>query len=233
MTVLEIPNARACAWTDIILEPEGSLSGTIVGSSPAMVPVFAELWRVDESRNRSSASRSAYIYEPGRFEFDGVGEGEYVVGVRFRDPPGGVVPPYKVAMLFSGAGTAQRFRVATGEQLQLPPFTMPPFEPDASLDLSLAWSDGTPVGDAYVRIVDVSDRSVPEAHRGVGYARTDQRGRVRISAVAAHTYVVSVWTPGAPGTGASGPPRELSRAAPFTAAAGASDVRVILPRPDR
>lgn len=233
VTVLEIPNARACAWTDIHLEPAGSVSGTIGGSSDAMSPVFAELWRVDESRNRSSTSRSAYIYPQGRFEFDAVGEGEYVLGVRFKDPPAGIVPPYKVAMLVSGAGAAHEFRVATGERLQLPPFTVPSFEADANLDLSLAWSDGTPVGNAYIRIVDVSDESVPEAHRGVGAARTDQSGRVRISAMTAHTYVVSVWTTwGTPGAG-SGAPREVSRAAPFTAASDVRDVRVILPGPAR
>ena len=232
VSVLEIPNARACAWMDIHLEPAGSVSGTIGGSSDAMAPVFAELWRVDESRNRSSTSRSAYIYPQGRFEFDGVSEGEYVLGVRFKEPPAGIVPPYKV-MLFNGAGGAPDFRVATGERLQLPPFAVPAFEADANLDLALAWSDGAPVGDAYIRIVDVSDESVPEAHRGVGAARTDQSGRVRISAMAAHTYVVSVWTTwGPPGAG-GGAPREVSRAAPFTAASDVRDVRVILPGPAR
>jgi hypothetical protein len=194
-----------------------------------MKPVFAELWRVDESRNRSSTSRSAYIYPPGRFEFDGVSEGEYVLGVRFEEPPAGIVPPYKVAILPLGTGAVPEFRVATGERLQLPPFTVPSFEANANLDLLLAWSDGTPVADRYIRIVDVSDESVPEAHRGVGAARTDQGGRVRIRVMTAHTYVVSVWTTwGSPGTG-SGPPREVSRAAPFTAASDARDVRVILP----
>jgi hypothetical protein len=228
---LRLPAPQSCAERDVMLRPAGSIEGWILDADGVpMRGAQVDLMRAETWREPQPPIRQTYTWqEDGRFEFDGISPGRYVVSVRSPSEPG---QRRRTAMLFSGSAIPHEIPVVASERVLLAPFRFRPPEPAVSIRLALAWSDGRPVDDASLRIIDVTEAGLPERMRSVGTARSDGGGFADVQMLASRRYVVSVWTDW--GQPPSGPPRQISISEPFTVGAdqGAlNQLRLVLPRP--
>jgi hypothetical protein len=228
---LRLPVRQSCAEREVMLRPAGSIEGWILDSDGVpMQGAQVELMRAETWREFQPLMRQTSTWkEDGRFEFDGVSPGRYVVSVRPRYEPGQRI---RTAMLFSGSAIPHEIPVVASERVMLAPFRFRSPEPAVGIRLALTWSDGRPVNDASLRIIDVTDAGLPERMRSVGTARSDEGGYADVQLLASRKYVVSVWTDW--GNPPSAPPRQISVSEPFTAGAdqGAlNQLRLVLPRP--
>lgn len=131
-------------------------------------------------------SRSEYTDEEGRYEFEGIAPGKYLLGVSIADVPSRNTPYartyYPNAGERSGATTIQ---VGKGQKLTGMDFHLAPRLAETSLKGVVLLENGKPASGAEVRIYDSED---PEDAIFGFEAKTDSQGRFTIACLSGRRY---------------------------------------------
>lgn len=136
-------------------------------------------------------SRSEYTDEQGRYEFDGVPPGTYLLGVSIADVPSKNTPYSRTYYPNSSdRSAAMTIRLEKGQKLTEMDFHLSPRLAERSLTGVVLLANGKPASGADVRIYDIDD---PE-DRVFGFdAETDAQGRFTIPCLSGRRYRVHAY----------------------------------------
>ena len=141
-----LANTSDCAAPHIVARPSGRVVGRVQDKEGRPVG-GVHLNLVPHVESRESTSREAYAKSDasGRFEFKGLGAGEYVLGINIRRPPRGDHP--YAAVYYPGVGElahAQVLGVGAGDAGELEqPFVLPRALPTRELTVEVVCRDGS------------------------------------------------------------------------------------------
>jgi hypothetical protein len=213
--LVDLPDAHACYDASFYFNHRTSISGRLLDAAGKPLgrrqveAADAATWQVDPL-----SPITAYTDDSGRFEFDGLQPGAYVIGVNLRDNPSKSAPEARV--LYPSGSAPLPVQVGPGEQVEIGSLQLGPPLPKLDMALRLVWEEGLQIANSAVRIEDVTGGHNPARQRPVGYARADTTGLVRVEGRATRSYIVSSWT------FEDGNVREVARSEPFTAEAAAT-----------
>ena len=214
-----LPDAHACYNVNFYFNHRTSISGRLLDAAGKPLgrrqveAADAATWHQDPL-----SPITTYTDDSGKFEFDGLQPGSYVLGVNLRDNPSKSAPEARV--LYPGGSAPLPVHVGPGEQVEIGSLQLGPALPKLDMALRLVWEEGLQVVNPAVRIEDVTGGHTPARQRTVGYARADTTGLVRVEGRATRTYIVSSWTY------EDGNVREVARSEPFTAEAAAGGLAI-------
>lgn len=166
---------RGCAVVGFWLEPDGRLSGRVL--NPQGLPVNkAEIFisEADKERYRGF-SDAAYSDEDGKYFFQRVPPGRYLLGIRFD----GMTSQQRPFPLTYYAGVSERSQAAIitiGEGLRVEKYDliMPPLPLEYDVEGIVLWANGTPAANARVGYMGEDP---------VTYSvKVDEQGRFRFKA---------------------------------------------------
>jgi hypothetical protein len=200
---------RGCAVEDFYVFDNGRISGRVIdaeGKSMTNLTVaLRDADAVDAERSKSPILTSAD--EEGRFKFEGLPAGRYLLGVRLSDyaAPGDLENAYPRTFYPAGerAEEAEVIELKPGEEVKGRDLRLPPRRAETSIRVKVVWADGKPVANAQVIYRDVTYGEPPINHA----AEANERGEAALKGYAGSVY--RIWassdrpfhnTPGRDGT---------------------------------
>jgi hypothetical protein len=225
---------RGCATQNFLVSDNGRIGGRVLDAYGRPVPRLTVTLVDAEGRNPEFAyGRHETADEEGRFKFEGLPPGRYLVGVRLV----GILPPDDPANAYprtfypgvARAEEAEVFELKAGRELKAHDLRLPPRLAESLIKVKVVWSDGTPVANAQVLYREVTHGD-PKVNNS---ARADGRGEFTLKGHAGAAYQIEAASgrPQQSTGGRLGPPE---RAAPVTVnAAGAAETVTLVIRKQR
>jgi hypothetical protein len=140
---------------------EGRITGNVIDVDGNPVKKVKVVLIKVEARGflsiRDEIASDCVINEEGRFEFDRVPAGEYLLGINITESPGTdapYLPTYYPGV--ADRSQATRIKIGDGEKLESYTLRVGPEAQQRVIAGVLAWRDGTPAPGAYVYLSDQS-----------------------------------------------------------------------------
>jgi hypothetical protein len=217
---------RGCAVEDFYVFDNGRISGRAIdpeGKSMAnLTVVLRDADAADGERAKSPILTSAD--EEGRFQFEGLPAGRYLLGVRLSEygSPGDLENAYPRTFdpAAERAEEAEVIELKQGEELKGRDLRLPPRRAETSIRVKMVWEDGKPVANAQVIYRDVTYGEPPINHSVVA----NERGEAVLKGYVGSVY--RIWasserpsqnTPGGDGSTGSAAPVTLKTTSPVMA----------------
>ena len=214
---------RGCAVEDFYVFDNGRVSGRVIdpdGKSVANLTVALRDAGVAEGeRAKSPVLTSAD--EEGRFKFEGLPAGRYLLGVRLSEygSPGDLENAYPRTFYPAAerAEEAEVIELKQGEELKGRDLRLPPRRAEASIRVKVVWEDGKAVAKSQVIYRDVTYGEPPINHS----VEADERGEASLKGYVGSVY--RIWassdrpfqnTPGRDASTESSEPVTLKTASP-------------------
>lgn len=190
---LEI-KADTCVEYDFDAQIDGRIGGHIVdaGGQPVADQVQVSIVTLESSTKGIARveSRSEYT-KKGRYEFDGLLPGKYVLGINIADAPDKSTPyPTIYYPNTTDRAQARIFTLERGQKLTNIDFRLPPKLPEITLSGMVVDAGGNPVAGADVDIIDQED---PDELLFGDDVETDQQGRFVIRGFSGRRYFLHAW----------------------------------------
>ena len=181
---------RGCAAVEWYVTDNGRVSGRVINADGEPVArILVSLIKPDDNP-KESYDKLERTDDDGRFSFSAVPQGSYLIGVnhtRFPDPndPTNAYPPAFYPGVVDQAH-AQTITVGTGEKLTNLEVRIPSKRPASILRVTVVWSDGSPVVNAQLSVMDVTQGE--SGHRyGVS---ANEQGQFRIEGYTGQKLVI-------------------------------------------
>jgi hypothetical protein len=204
-TEVEVTTPACSAEHDVSLEIDGRIGGRVVDDRGRPVADDVQVSVVTVASAKLAfdrrLSRSAYTNN-GRYEFEGLPPGQYLLGVSIKDPAEPTTP-YETTYYPSGSdpGRARVFTLTAGERLTGIEIRLPARLSEVTITGMVKRGDGTAVGRARIELYDPR---APNQSLFLGAsAVADARGRFSVRAFRDREYLLRVTSP--PGVGGSVP----------------------------
>ncbi|MCA1618495.1 MAG: carboxypeptidase regulatory-like domain-containing protein [Acidobacteria bacterium] len=181
---------RGCAVEDFFVFDNGRVSGRVTdaeGKSTARMTVaLVNAVASDADRQKSGILTSAD--EEGRYKFEGLPAGRYLLGVRLSSyaSPGDLDQAYP-RTYYPGVERpeeAEVIELKAGEELKGRDLRLPPRRVETSIGVKVVWADGTPVPGAQVIYRDVTYGEPPINHG----EQANERGEATLKGYAGSVY---------------------------------------------
>lgn len=182
---VDVLDARGCAQSDIYVRWDGRISGRLLNWRGEPVP-FLPVELITPERLDASYASPVHVVrtdDQGRFEFERIESGAFVLGVNTRRQPREVVIEPRV-LLETRDGSARTIAVAPGERLAVGDFILPRKLEVVSLAGVVLSADGSPQAGArvYVKLDSPSFNLLGPA------VTTDRDGGFVLSVVSGYRY---------------------------------------------
>ena len=172
---------RGCAFIGWNVRNNGRASGRVInadGEGVARIAVQLIKPEIDPSK---AYGLGTVTDAAGNFSLSAVPKGRYVIAVNYNRYPNPndptIVYPSSFYPGVAEQEQAQVITIGTGEKLEHLEIRVPPRRPASVLSGTIVWSDGSPVVDAQLSVMDVT-RNDPSGFFGVA---VDRQGRFRIN----------------------------------------------------
>ncbi len=174
---------------------DGRIGGQVLDANGRPVPDQVQLSIVSlESSTKGMAgaeSRSEYTENLGRYEFDGLLPGKYLLGISIADAPYKQTPYPTIYYPNTADRTQARvFTLERGQKLTNIDFRLPPKLTQITISGTIVDSAGKPVAEADVDIIDQED---PDRTLFGEDVETDQQGRFTIHSFSGRRYFLHAW----------------------------------------
>lgn len=181
---------RGCAVQDFHVFDNGRVSGRVIdadGKSTARMTVALVSADAGDAE-RQRASTLASVDEEGRYKFEGLPAGRYLLGVRLSGfaSPGDSDQAYP-RTYYPGverAEDAEVIELKAGEEVKGRDLRLPPRRAETSVRVKVVWADGKPVANAQVIYRDVTYGEPPINHG----AQANERGEATLKGYAGSVY---------------------------------------------
>ncbi len=184
---------RGCASEDFLVTDNGRIAGRVLdaeGKPAARLSVAV----VDaEGKNPEfKYGRHAQTDEQGRYRFEGLPPGRYLLGVHLAGFPQPDDPTNAYARTYypgvARAEEAEALELKAGEELKGRDLRLPPRRAESVINGRVVWDDGTPVANARVSYKDLT-----YGDAGINYgAQADERGQFTLKTYAGSVYRITV-----------------------------------------
>jgi hypothetical protein len=184
-----------CVERSFDAQIDGRIGGQVFDADGLPVPDQVQVSIVTlESSTRGMAlvdSRSRYTKNLGRYEFDGLVPGKYLVGISIADPPA-KHSPYPTTYYPDTADRAQArvFTLERGQKLTNIDFRLPPKLAEIVFSGTVVDARGDPIAEATVDIIDQED---PRRSLFGGDVKTDKQGRFTLRGFVGRRYFLHAW----------------------------------------
>jgi hypothetical protein len=181
---------RGCAAVTWNLADNGRVSGRVVNPQGEPVPRILVALVEPGADPKDKYTKLEKTDEQGRFTFSAVPRGRYLIAVnhnRFPDPkePANAYPPSFYPGVVNET-EAQTITVGAGEKLNELEIRVPSKRPASILNVTVVWADGSPVANAQLHLMDVT-----QSESSVNYGLSaDAQGQLKIEGYAGQTLVI-------------------------------------------
>lgn len=186
---------RGCAVADFLVRDNGRVSGLATDAEgKAAAGVRLTLVDADNPELERGHGKTAVTDEEGRYAFDGLPPGRYLLAVnlvtfsQYRDPTNAFPRTYYPAA--ARASDAEVITLGAGEERRGLDLRLPPRRAERSAEIDLVWEDGRPADGVPVRFKDVTYHERDSFRT----ERADEEGRLRLKGYEGQTFVVEVMT---------------------------------------
>lgn len=182
---------RGCAITNFYLMDNGRIGGRVLDAEGKPVAGVKVAVLDAEGKNPELYGHHASTDGNGRYKFDGLPPGRYLLGLHVV---AGYQPPSDPANAYARtyypgvarAEEAEAIELKAGEELKGRDLRLPPRRAESVIRGRVVWSDGTPVANA-----NVSYRDLTYGDQGIGYgARADERGEFTLKGYVGVVYQI-------------------------------------------
>jgi hypothetical protein len=184
-----------CFEHDFDAQIDGRIGGVVFDADGQPVPdqVQVSIVTLESSAKGMTGveSRSEYTKNLGRYEFDGLLPGKYLLGISIADAPQKHTP-YATTYYPNTADRTQAriFTLERGQKLTNIDFRLPPKLTEIVLSGTVVDADGNPVVEADVDIFDQED---PDKTLFGEDIKTDQQGRFTVRGYRGRSYFLHAW----------------------------------------
>ena len=183
--VVEVPKV-GCASAVFLARTDGRVSGMLLDARGKAIPnIYVELVPFELAHKLNDRGIGKFVGrveetdKDGRFEFESLKPGRYLMGVNIdREPEGR--NPFRPTF-FPGVpdrSTAEIITLGKGEKLTGVELRMPPRLRVIEIQGVVVWPDGRPVAKAHLDLKNTSERT---EGRSLASARSDDRGRFTLT----------------------------------------------------
>lgn len=181
---------RGCAAVGWYITDNGRVSGRVVNADGEPVARILVSLILPEADGKESYEKMERTDNDGQFMFSAVPRGRYLIAVnhtRFPDPndPTNAYPLSFYPGVVDQAH-AQAIVVGSGEKLTNLEVHIPSKRPASILSGTVVWSDGSPVANAQLSVIDVTQG---ESSSGYGWV-ADEQGQFKIEGYTGQTLVI-------------------------------------------
>lgn len=191
---------RGCGALDWYVTDNGRVNGRVVNADGEPIPRILVGLVQAGANPKENHVKLEQTDDAGNFKLSAVPRGRYLLVVnhtRFPDPkdPNKSYPPTFYPGVLDQA-QAQAITVGPGEKLNELLVRVPAKLPPSVVEVSVVWSDGSPVAKAFLSITDVTQGESSLSHS----VQTDEQGRTTIDGYVGEKLVISArsdraWVP--------------------------------------
>jgi hypothetical protein len=146
-----------CSGGQFTVTSLSSIGGTVVDSAGAPMQTSLNLVPIDAAGNDLAPAEGtieAWSNKQGKYVFDWLAPGRYLVAINSKEQPGSYDPPFPRSYLPGVLDRQQAaiFQITEGQQIAAPEFRLPPPLTPRTIEGVARWPDGSPAPNALVWI---------------------------------------------------------------------------------
>jgi Carboxypeptidase regulatory-like domain len=214
--------ASGCGAVDWYILDNGRVNGRVLNADGEPVPRIMVSLIKPGSSITDDTIKLERTNDDGYFSFSAVPRGTYNIAVNFNrfpepnDPTKAYPPSFYPGVV--DQRHAQAITVGPGEKLRDFEIRMPSKLPDSVLSGTVVWADGSPVANAQLLVMDVTNTSDNLPH---GIA-ADEQGRFKINGYSGQKLIIAAM---------SNPPTERPESLRITLERPTHTVRIVITKP--
>lgn len=188
VVAVQVADGR-CSGAEFVVTSLSTVSGKVVDAEGAAAKSKVNLVAIGEDGAEIPAAESSvetYTNAEGRYKFDWVAPGRYLIAVNARSQPGRSDPPFPRAYLPGVRDSAEAtvITIKDGDQYEAEPFRLPPPLKPRAIEGVAVWPDGSPAAHAIITL-EFTERDWIETERA------DEQGRFSLKAYEGYKYLVA------------------------------------------